>query len=124
MKRAVAEVRFPAFEIVFDRVVTFRTGQVRAPIVAIDSNDAIEAMALRLAIRAALEAKGIRLPVRSSFAPHMTLCWGESDQPEFPIAPISWPVHEMCLVESWVGAGRHLALATWPLGRSTSRAHV
>lgn len=54
--------------------------------------------------------------LRTGFTPHMTLDYKHPRvAPRSLDTPISWPVTQLCLVDSLVGQGRHEVLARWPL---------
>lgn len=112
---AVADVRFPSFDIVLDRVVQFRSASAQAPVVATGSDGWVETSALRLAIRDALRVKGLRLPVATSFTPHVTLFRGCSAIPEIAVETLSWTATRFVLIESWIGRTKHVELGAWPL---------
>lgn len=61
-----------------------------------------------------LTALGLCLP-RYLFRPHMSLAYGAAPERTIPIAPIGWQVHELQLVESIHGEGRHETLARFEL---------
>lgn len=112
---AVADVRFPSFDVVLDRVVKFRSAAAQAPVVAAGSDGCVETSALRLAIRDALRVKGLRWPVPASFTPHVTLFRGGSAAPEIAIEPLQWTATRFVLAESWIGRTKHVELGAWPL---------
>jgi 2'-5' RNA ligase len=61
-----------------------------------------------------LTAMGVRLP-RYLFRPHLSLTYGTAPQRTIAIPPVGWQVHEMLLIKSIHGEGRHETLARFPL---------
>jgi 2'-5' RNA ligase len=56
-----------------------------------------------------------QVPVDFGGASHMTLAYGGDDVSEPLAEPVHWVAHEVVLVHSLVGQGRHLQLGRWPL---------
>jgi 2'-5' RNA ligase len=53
--------------------------------------------------------------VSRHFTPHMTLLYDRQLVKEHAIEMLSWTVSEFVPVHSFVGQGRHVHLARWPL---------
>jgi RNA 2',3'-cyclic 3'-phosphodiesterase len=111
---AVSMVRFPAFEIVLDEALSFESRKDSVPFV-LEGSELTDVFALRLAARDALHVKGLNVPVRQAFSPHMTLAYARRRSPRIRVAPFSWKACEFQLIESWVGETKYIELARWML---------
>jgi RNA 2',3'-cyclic 3'-phosphodiesterase len=58
---------------------------------------------------------GIGRYVRSAFKPHVTLLRDDTYITSRPVAPVSWTVGELMLVDSLVGQSRYVVHGRWPL---------
>jgi RNA 2',3'-cyclic 3'-phosphodiesterase len=114
LERHADSIRVPPFDIVFDRLGSFRRRgllwigppQVPAPLAQ-----------LALALNRAQAACGL-VPEQRMFAAHVTLVRGLRRCPaQTLIAPMVWPVREFVLVRSELGAGgaRYEIVGRWPL---------
>ena len=112
---ALNMIRFPAFDILFDRALTFRSNATAAPFVLAGEDGVIDATALQQFIQKALEIRDIAKPTRHGFAAHATVAYDVRRCPEMPIAPLSWRVAEIQLIESWIGKTKYIQLGRWPL---------
>jgi 2'-5' RNA ligase len=77
------------------------------------SQAALRLLQARLFTRLSRHGVAIRPPER--FRPHMTLGYKTRLRERRAIAPIGWLADRVVLIESWVGRGRHYAVASWPL---------
>ena len=112
--RAASAVRCAPCEIVFDRVASF--GGEGNPLVFKGSDDAAVAglFALYQALGIELANTGERLK-RRRITPHMTMSYRGKRIAETAIDPVRWRVHELVLIDSYVGAHRHEVLGRWAL---------
>lgn len=62
-----------------------------------------------------LSAKGVPTFGPDPFRPHVTIRYRPDGRGTEAIDPISWRVDQILLVESVVGAGRHVEHGRWPL---------
>jgi RNA 2',3'-cyclic 3'-phosphodiesterase len=109
-KMAAATVKMQPFDVTFDRAVG--TGQQ----FLLRASDGSEALcSFQRSLTAALIAAGLRRYLRGNIRPHMTLSYGVNTVRERPVDPVRWTVQEFVLVESLVGAHRHIVLGRWPL---------
>lgn len=111
---AVSMVRFPAIEIVLDEAASFKTRKENAPFV-LEGDELTDVCALRLAALAALRVKGLNIPARTTYSPHMTVAYSRRRSPRVSVEPFSWKAREFQLIESWVGRTKYVELARWAL---------
>lgn len=112
--KAVAGVCSSAFDIRFDRVVSFRGRPRHHPLVLLASDGAAEVVALHQVIEAALLQVGVRSRQEPPLA-HVTLSYTAGRIAELPVEPIMWRVQQFSLIESLVGRSRHIVHGTWAL---------
>jgi 2'-5' RNA ligase len=115
-RRAAGSARGAAFDVVLDRIDSFR-GREQAPLILRAAPDAERALqSFWRALAAALIGNGLRPFVERQFTPHLTVAYSERALPQpLPIEPIAWTAREFMLIDSHVGEGRHEELARWPL---------
>ena len=89
-------------------------GGNRPPVLAASKPHAALA-ALHAALGARITSEGLGHLVRRQFAPHVTLLYRKLPIDPIEVAPITWTVHELVLVKSLYGQGRHVHMARWPL---------
>lgn len=109
---AVADVRMKAFEVWFDRTVTFRGKPGNRPSVLFGEDGLRRLTTFRQMLATAMTRKGLRRRASTNFTPHVTLLYDARDVEEHPIEPVGWIVSEVVLIHSMRG---HLHLARWPL---------
>jgi 2'-5' RNA ligase len=113
--RGIAEaVREPPFELVLDRVGSFRKARV-----AWAGSSALPGELIRLQSRLeeGLRARGFALDDRP-FAAHVTLARKIAlPVPPAPMPPIRWRAGEYVLARSETGTGRYSVMEAWPLDR-------
>jgi 2'-5' RNA ligase len=109
---AVAEgVAFPAFDVVFDQAMVFRSRGAPYVLGGGQELDALRRFRLELGMSMA----DVHMPVLRSFTPHMTLAYKGRLGLVHPIAPVRWPAHELVLINSHQGKTVHEVLGRWPL---------
>jgi RNA 2',3'-cyclic 3'-phosphodiesterase len=107
-------VRGHSFDVVFDRVWSFRGG-ARHPVVLRCTHGSAQIVALHAAIRGEMERSGLRVPAKT-ITPHLTLWYGRTPVPEQELRrPFRWTVSEFWLVHSVFGQGRHNLTGHWTL---------
>jgi 2'-5' RNA ligase len=109
---ALADVRVPPFEIVFDRSVSFRGREDNRPFVLIGADGPSRLKSFRQMLGAALTRNGLRRRANTNFTPHVTLLYDTNSVEEHPVDPVAWTVNEFVLIRS---AGGHERLMQWPL---------
>ena len=110
---ALARVRLPSFEAVFDRSVSFRGGPRGRPFVLIGDEGPTGLKTLRQMLGAAVAPIGLRRRASMPFTPHVTLLYDARMADEYPVFdPVCWRVKEFVLVASRNG---HTHLHRWPL---------
>ncbi len=112
-RRAADSIALPAFDIVFDRVLSFPRKLGKPPFVLGNSGKLAALASFRHELGLAIAAAGLwRHEVTT---PHMTLLYDTRTVAAQPIEPFSWRVTEFVLVQSLGGKGVHKRLGTWPL---------
>ena len=99
-----------AFDVVFDRALTFRGSEAYVLRVGEGIED-IVAFWQSLGIAIA----DVRPYKKSPFTPHMTLSYRGRTMTEHTVAPIRWTVKEFVLINSHVGDTYHEVMGRWPL---------
>jgi RNA 2',3'-cyclic 3'-phosphodiesterase len=116
--RAADTVKEKPFEVVLDRIGSFRHARVawvgaESPAPALVSAEAT--------LREALRSRGFGLEERP-FTPHVTLVRKtERSLARAAIEPIAWTAAEIALVRSDTGKGTYTTMATWALGGKRRR---
>jgi 2'-5' RNA ligase len=110
-----AALSLPPVEIVLDRAGSFQRARGRAPFVLLADEGEAGLVRLHQALGAALMNAGLACEPKRPFAPHLTLMYADHPVEMQPIAPIRWTAHELVLMHSLIGQGRHVALGRWPL---------
>ena len=111
---AAASLAVPAFELAFDRVVSFRKAR-QMPFVLRGAEGASPLMDFQAALGTALKKAGLGRWVASSYTPHVTLLYDDHAVPEQAVEPITWTAREFVLVHSLLGRTQHVHLARWAL---------
>jgi 2'-5' RNA ligase len=111
---AAATVSAAPFEVAFDRVVSFgRSG--KRPLVLIGPDHVAALVAFRQTLDAAIRRVGGVPRMSPQFTPHLTLLYDDQVVPEQWVEKVGWTVHELVLLHSHFGQGKHVPLARWPL---------
>lgn len=112
--RAMETVATSAFELRFDRVISWRGTPHKRPLVLLpDAPSAVVLTGLWFDIGAALHGAG--LPASTKFEPHITLGRYPTTLPEMPVQPITWTADAFHLIWSHYGQGQHSQLHRVPL---------
>jgi 2'-5' RNA ligase len=113
---AAGELRFEPFDLVFDRVMSFKAGAGRKPPFVLRGGDEglAPVMHFRRAIDDVLARRGLARSFDLRFTPHVTLMYGHKMVTEQAVAPITWRVSEFVLVDSLIGQGKHIVMGRWP----------
>lgn len=114
----VVVASMPAFEVRFDRVISFNGGRPgNCPLVLVNrSGGNAQLRKLRQALDTEFSKFRRRGGGNLRFDPHVTLLYDQQSIPEEPIEPVSWVVDEIALVFSEVGATKYERLGRWKLG--------
>jgi 2'-5' RNA ligase len=113
--KAAASLDLPAFELQFDRAVSFLGRPRNRPFVLRGDAGLKAVAALQRELGMALKEAGLRQWVEARFTPHVTLLYDDRCLPELPIEPIHWTARELVLTHSLLGKTRHLPLGRWAL---------
>jgi len=112
---AAANVTFPPFEIVFDRVVSF-VGRPRSRPFVLRGGDGVAALiAFQKTLGSAIAIAGLGCWVTPHYTPHVTLLYDDRRVSEQTVETIGWTAQEFVLVHSLLGKTRHVPLARWRL---------
>lgn len=113
-REAAGRVKSAAFDITFDRALTF-TGRVRnRPFVLRSGDGAPGVRSFQRELGEAMTASGLGKFVRP-YTPHMTLLYDTADVTEHAIDPVAWRAVEFRLIHSLLGQTRHITLGAWAL---------
>jgi len=119
IKRAMligSRVEAPAFPATFDRLQGFN-GTYGRVIVLTSSRPADGFITLRKAVLAEMQLAGMEVPASLAFSPHVSLAYQRTRIPTIPVKSVTWVVHEIVLVRSFIGRSKHICLCRWPLWR-------
>ncbi|MFC7299437.1 RNA 2',3'-cyclic phosphodiesterase [Herminiimonas aquatilis] len=113
---AAAAIKLPAFELSFDKVLSFRSAKSERPLV-LASNASMTALQLfRYELGDQLRRRGVPAD-KTVFTPHITLAYDKYAVEEQILAvPVKWTAREFVLIKSFVGKSRYEVLGRWPLG--------
>ncbi|HEX4183981.1 MAG TPA: 2'-5' RNA ligase family protein [Caulobacteraceae bacterium] len=106
------QVHGAPFEMVFDRIGSFRRTEGAGPVVALPGAGKDTFLALQQALRDRFSALGVKL---RPYTPHVTLLYDHQRIEHQAIEPFRWTVREFVLVHSLIGRTRHIILGRWPL---------
>jgi 2'-5' RNA ligase len=110
VSRAIARLKLAPFEVVFDQIGGFSSGNV-----VLQGRDGLASLKdLQAAVRQALAWEKLDKGLRQ-FTPHMTVIYGQPGEEIAMIEPVRWTVREFALVISHQGEARHEVLARFPL---------
>lgn len=114
---AAASLAAPAFDVVFEKAMSFAKG---ALVLCADADDNISPLrAYRQRLGEALADAGLK-PSRS-FTPHMTVAYARRKLEKHALeAPVRWGAGSLVLIDSHVGEGVHEVLGCWPDGARAS----
>jgi 2'-5' RNA ligase len=108
-RAVVAALELLRFRIVLERMIGSGGRVVLVPYAPLPGF-----VALQSTLDQALSGAGLRPHPGWRFRPHMTLLHGRQEIDQ-SIAPISWDVDNLVLLDSVVGERRHDVIARWPL---------
>jgi len=114
-RAASSLVSTPAFNVYFDRVVSFRARELK-PLAMVGDEGVAPLLDFHRRLEAALVRYGIKPETR--FKPHVTLLHDSNGIAETAVEPIGWTVNEVVLVHSRLGRTQSIPLARWSLGLS------
>ncbi|MGJ7496256.1 2'-5' RNA ligase family protein [Variovorax sp. RT4R15] len=111
---ALSALRFPPFEVVLDRAMTFGKVERRPVVLGGHGSGVAGLVAFHQALLATIGGRA-----SGNFVPHLTLLYDEQAVPEHDVEPIAWIAREFVLVHSAINQRRHghETLARWPLRR-------
>lgn len=109
---AAATMKAAAFEVTFDRAMSFLGGP--RPLVLCGGEGTAGLVAFQQALGGAIGAHGLGR-VKRQYTPHVTLLYDPRGIAAHTIEPIRWTVREFVLVHSLLGRSRHVPLGRWAL---------
>lgn len=113
--RAAAEVVRPAFDLSFDKFMSWgRDDATKYPFVLTGGQGLEPVRELRDALVERLVAHGLVAPERD-YEPHLTLRYDRRRAPAWDVDLPGWTASEFVLVASPQGLTRHDVIARWPL---------
>ena len=112
---AARSISMPAFDVGFDRAMSFGSNGQNRPLVLRGSVGHAELRRLHRLLGEAMRRVGLWRTVRSSFTPHVTMLYDSRTVAERPVPPVRWTVREFVLVHSPQGHSRHYHLGRWEL---------
>jgi RNA 2',3'-cyclic 3'-phosphodiesterase len=113
---AVTGIESPSFDVVFDRVMSFKRRH-NAPLVLCGGESVAALESFQRDLGNAIHKVGLGTKTEQRFKPHVTLLYDDQPVVEQAVEPIGWTVHEFVLVHSLLGQTRHIPLARWKLRR-------
>jgi RNA 2',3'-cyclic 3'-phosphodiesterase len=119
-QEAASTIAKPAFEVTFDRAMSFAGSPKNKPFV-LRGNERHDGglaalMGFQKAFYLAMCRAGLQGPrANAKFAPHVTLMYDSQGVPEQSTEAIRWSVHDFVLVHSLIGQTKHIHLGCWPL---------
>lgn len=115
IKAAEALPRVPAFDVSFDRAMSFSNRRASNLPFVLRANGGVDAMtALAKALETVMIQAGV-MSKRATFTPHVTLLYDDRGVAEMPVEPVSWTAREFVLMHSLLGQTKHVMLARFPL---------
>jgi RNA 2',3'-cyclic 3'-phosphodiesterase len=119
-KDAAATIAVPAFDMTFDRVMSFSGRPKNKPFVmrGNERNDGGLAalMAFQKTMYLAMCRAGLQGPrANAKFAPHVTLMYDDQGIAEQAVEPVRWTAQDFVLVHSLLGQTKHIHLGRWPV---------
>ena len=116
--RAASALAVREFEVVLDRVMSFKSKSGKSPFVLCGGDGVDALLAFQRALFLAMSKEGLKPADRAtSFTPHVTLLYDRHSVPQREVEPISWRANEFVLVRSAIGLNRYETIAHWPLGK-------
>lgn len=113
-RQAASRVSAAAFDVTFDRALSF-TGRPRnRPFVLRSKQGTLDVEAFQRKLGAEMKACGLGRFVKP-YTPHMTLLYDSAEVVEHAVEPVTWTATEFRLVHSMLGQTRHVTLGSWAL---------
>lgn len=112
---AACSISMPAFEVGFDRAMSFGSNGRNHPLVLRGSAGHAELRRLHRLLGEAMRRVGLWRTVRNSFTPHVTLLYDSRSVAEIPVPLVRWTVRDFVLIHSPQGQSRHHHLGRWKL---------
>jgi RNA 2',3'-cyclic 3'-phosphodiesterase len=114
-REVASSVATPAFQIEFDRVLSFKGRPGHRPLVMTGGEGVAALTAFQQVLAASLLKAGLGGRMRQAFLPHLTLLYDGRKVDEHAIEPVAWRAHEFVLVRSLLGLSQYEWLGRWAL---------
>ena len=119
-QEAASKIELPAFDVTFDRAMSFLGRPKNKPFVLRGNEQADGCLSALMAFQKefylAMCRAGLQgLRANAKFSPHVTLMYDSQGVPEQAVEPIRWTAHDFVLVHSLLGQTKHIHLGRWPL---------
>jgi len=114
-RKAADRVRMQAFDVTFDRAMSFDDKPVNRPFVLLGGNAVDGLLRLHSAIGSALDQVGVGAGPSDMFLPHVTLFYDDQALPIREVEPVRWRVREFVLIQSLQRKTVHIPLSSWRL---------
>jgi len=114
-REVAAAVQLRPFDISFNRIGTWQSGDRPWPLVLWGDEGVVGVQGLYKALHRAMVGPGMAPRREPPLEPHLTLLRDQAVMPEAFIDPISWKVREFVLLQSVHGEGRLDVLDRFPL---------
>lgn len=116
-ERAAATLAWSAFDVLFDRVLSFSGKQHRRPLVLCgqENEDVRGLIEFQHELAITMNRAGIASAAHQNFVPHLTLLYDDQHVTRQTVASVRWTASEFVLVRSVLGQSRHETLGRWPL---------
>jgi 2'-5' RNA ligase len=114
-KEAARSVSMPAFDVGFNRAMSFGGNGQNRPLVLRGSVGHAELRLLHRLLGEAMRKVGLGKRLRKSFTPHVTMLYDSRSIAETPVPLVRWTVREFVLIHSPQGHSRHHHLSRWEL---------
>lgn len=115
-REVAGAVALRPFDVSFNHIGTWQSGDGPWPLVLWGDEGAIGVQALYRALHRAMVGPGMAPRREPALEPHLTLLRDHAVMPEAFIDPVTWTVREFVLLQSVQGDGRLDVLDRFPLG--------
>jgi 2'-5' RNA ligase len=114
----------PAFDVVFDRAMSFSRMKRRQPLVLLGDEGVAALAAFQLTLAGAMQRTMPGGRTIGRYTPHMTMLYADRLVADHAVDAIGWTVRDFVLLHSLLGQNRHILLGQWPLAESTGASVV
>jgi tRNA(adenine34) deaminase len=119
--QAASSVQAEAFDVCFDRAISFKGRPDRKPFVLRGGDGLRDLTALQQSLGMAMKRTILGSWVQPKFTPHVTMLYDDQLVEERAVEPVSWEASEFVLIHSLLGQTRHIVLGRWALNPHRTR---